>query len=46
MLQSEFFSAQLDAFDDPYGGWGPEGGLDDDDIRASWDDEALDDPGA
>ena len=47
LLQSEFYSAQLDAFADPYGGWDLEGGLDDDDvIRASWDDEALDDPSA
>ena len=43
---SEFYSAQIDASADPDGGWDPDCGLDDDTFGASWDDEALDEPGA
>ena len=39
---AEFYSAQIDAFADPDGGWDPDGGLDDDILDASWDGEALD----
>ena len=45
--ESEFFSAQLDAFEDQYGVWDPDGGLaDDETLEASWDGEAWDDPDA
>ena len=47
-LAEDFASAQADAFADVEGGWGPEGGLSDDDTEseASWDDEAWNEPGA
>ena len=45
--EAEFCSRQVDAFEDEYGAWDPDGELaDGETLEASWDDEAWDDPDA
>ena len=47
LAEAEFTSRQLDAFEDQYEAWDPDGGLADGEmLEASWDDEAWDDPDA
>ena len=48
LAAAEFASAQVDAYVDPEGVGGPEGGWEDDEdmFGASWDEEAWDDSGA
>ena len=47
LAEAKFTSRQLDAFEDQYGVWDPDGGLaDGETLEASWDGEAWDDPDA